>query len=104
MATDGPTPAPCNPKIFKRGTVVGMYETFGANHFEGLIAKVRKQTGRGVDWHYAGGRAIVKAMPIDAHLVESAVKRIVEPAIMARRELLCSPEGMHLKVEETDDN
>lgn len=85
MATDGPDPKPCDGEIYRRGTVVGIFETYGANHFEDLIRQVREQCGQRVDWHYAGGRAIVKALG-DVDAARAAVDRIVKPVIAQKRE------------------
>lgn len=62
MATDGPTPAPCNKKIFKKGTHVFTMHSLGPNAIEGWVRKVAERSGQSVDWHYAAGRACVLAL------------------------------------------
>lgn len=94
MATDGPTPDPCSPLIYQYGDVVSVWQTFGACHFEGLIRQVAKETGRLVDWHFVGGRAVVKAMPDDVEVIREAVERIVRPEMEKRREEHCRELGI----------
>ncbi|MFA7193852.1 MAG: hypothetical protein WC087_02965 [Candidatus Paceibacterota bacterium] len=58
MATDGPTPKPCDPKIFKEGsTICTIYGS--SNAVEEWVQAVAKKAGAQVDWHYAGGIANV---------------------------------------------
>ena len=58
MATDGPTPPPCNPKIFKHGTGVCVVDG-SSNAVERWVKAVAKKANAQVDWHYSGGRANV---------------------------------------------
>jgi hypothetical protein len=58
VATDGPTPKPCNKKIFKDGELVAMLEG-SSNRVERWVRSVAKKAKAQVDWHYAGGRAMV---------------------------------------------
>ena len=58
MATDGPTPKPCNKKIFKHGTTVAMLDG-SSNAVERWVKSVAAKAQAQVDWHYAGGRAMV---------------------------------------------
>lgn len=62
MATDGPDPTPCNDKVFKKGTCVCITHTIPSNAMEGWVKKVAKLSGQPVDWHFAGGRAVVLAL------------------------------------------
>lgn len=86
MATDGSTPPPCDPDIFKRGVSVGVFETFGANHFENLVRQVAAACGKPVDWSYSGGRAVVRAFPEDADHVRPFVYRMITPVIAGKRQ------------------
>lgn len=81
MATDGPTPPDCDPKPYKRGITVAWFETRGACAFEDLIKQVREDTGVPVDWHYVGGRAVVRAFLCDEAVVRKAVARIISPVL-----------------------
>ena len=58
MSTDGPTPKPCNPKIFKNGTTVAMV-CGSSNAVERWVKSIAKKAEAQVDWHYAGGRAMI---------------------------------------------
>jgi hypothetical protein len=77
MATDGPDPQPCDPRLYREGICVGVYGTAGANAFERLIGQVREASGRPVDWHYAAGRAVVLTFKDDAKHVTPHLQRIV---------------------------
>jgi len=58
MATDGPTPPPCNPEIFKKGKGVCIVDG-SSNAVERWVKSVAKKANAKVDWHYSGGRAKV---------------------------------------------
>lgn len=58
MATDGPTPPPCDPKIFQKGTTVCVLDA-PSNAAERWVKAVAKKAKAKVDWHYSGGRANV---------------------------------------------
>jgi len=62
MATDGPTPTPCDPEIFKTGIQVFKTNTIPSNAMEGWVKKVAELSGQRVDWHFAGGIAVVLAL------------------------------------------
>ena len=62
MATDGPTPAPCEAGVYKNGEVVFITNTIPSNAMEGWVRKVAELSGQRVDWHFFGGRAVVKAL------------------------------------------
>lgn len=60
MATDGPTPTPCNKEIYENGKVVFVTHGIPSNAMEGWIRIVASWSGQPVDWHFCGGRAFVK--------------------------------------------
>lgn len=62
MATDGPTPPPCDKDIFQKGTHVFTTHTIPSNAMEGWVKKVAEQSGQRVDWHFVGGHACVLAL------------------------------------------
>ena len=67
MATDGPTPAPCNPDIFTNGT--GLCIVAGSsNAIEQWVQAIARKAGAQVDWHFCGGRANVLHLGDDASL------------------------------------
>lgn len=65
MATDGPTPAPCNPDIFKKGRGVCVVDG-SSNAVERWVQSVAKKANAQVDWHYSGGLANVLHLGDDA--------------------------------------
>ncbi len=58
MATDGPTPKPCNTKIYTKGQTVCVLGG-SSNMIEDWVQLLAKKSKAKVDWHYAGGRANV---------------------------------------------
>ena len=74
MATDGPTPKPCNKKIFEDGELVCMLEG-SSNRVERWVKSVAEKAKAQVDWHYAGGRAMV------LHLGDTASRKRTLEAI-----------------------
>lgn len=62
MATDGPTPPPCESDIFKNGECVFVTSTIPSNAMEGWVKHVAEISGQRVDWHFVGGRARVLAL------------------------------------------
>jgi hypothetical protein len=65
MATDGPTPAPCNPDIFQKGTGICVVDG-RSNAVERWVQSIAKKANAQVDWHYSGGRANVLHLGDDA--------------------------------------
>jgi hypothetical protein len=74
MSTDGPTPPPCNPDIFKNGSGVCVVDG-ASNAVERWVQAVAKKADAQVDWHYSGGRANV------LHLGDEASRQRVLNAI-----------------------
>lgn len=71
MATDGPTPAPCAQDVFKNGFAVFFTHTIPSNAMEGWVKSVQELSNleknpddekNRIDWHFSGGRAVVKAL------------------------------------------
>jgi hypothetical protein len=58
MATDGPTPPPCDNEIFESGQGVCVLDA-RSNAAERWVQAVAKKANARVDWHYSGGRANV---------------------------------------------
>lgn len=65
--TDAPDPAPCDQEIYKNGNVVGWLDG-GKLAVQGLVDEANRWAEAKMDWHYAGGRAVVKTLgdPSDA--------------------------------------
>lgn len=76
MATDGPNPAPCDPDILEHGESVFMTHSIPSNAMEGWVKQVAAKSGQPVDWHFFGGRAIVKTTgSVDA--VRAAIEALL---------------------------
>ncbi len=58
MATDGPTPPPCDREIFRKGQTVAAIDG-SSNAVERWVKAVAKKASARVDWHYSGGIAQV---------------------------------------------
>ena len=70
MATDGPTPPPCDSEIFQRGAPVCLV-TGPSNAVERWVHDLHVLSDSRVDWHYSGGIAQV------LHLGDPASRRRV---------------------------
>src|SRR3989339_1068661 len=78
MATDGPTPPPCDPEIVAKGEPVALlYGT--PNAVERWVKSVAELANARVDWHYTGGIAEV------LHLGDLESRRRVHNAIFTTR-------------------
>ncbi len=67
------TPPPCNTDLWKKGENAGVYDSGrvgGANAFEHIILGIKEDTGVEIDWHYVGGRAVVRVMMEDFQTVK----------------------------------
>lgn len=62
MATDGPTPPPCDQEVFKKGKVVLVTHSIPSCAMEAWVQKVASKSGQKVDWYFCGGRAVVVAL------------------------------------------
>ena len=74
-------PPPCDPKIFEKGTTVAMLDA-PSEHAEAWVQAVAAACGLPVDWHYAGGRAMVLALVAD----EAELERVREAIKAAPRD------------------
>jgi hypothetical protein len=75
MATDGPTPPPCDKRIFEEGVCVLITHSIPSCAMEGWVKKVAAESGQPVDWHFAGGRAVVLALG-DTDRVRAAMEKL----------------------------
>ena len=76
LSTDGPTPPPCDPRIFDEGVQVFVTSTIPSNAMEGWVRQVAERSGQPVDWHFAGGWAEVLALG-DIERVKSAIAALM---------------------------
>jgi hypothetical protein len=75
---DEPTkPPPCDDEIFKKGHGVCILPPIkeGANEVERRIREVADATGGRTDWHYAGGRVVVKTLDSPVLVMATIVTR-----------------------------
>ena len=55
----------CDPEIYKSGVPVAMIADRDARAIEDLVIQIRQQTRQKIDWHYFGGRGVVKVIGND---------------------------------------
>ena len=77
MATDGPTPPPCDPEILKNGRLVITLQG-SSNAVENWVKRVAEMAGARLDWHYVGGIAHVLHLGDDESLqrVHTAIENL----------------------------
>lgn len=78
MATDGPTPAPCDGDIFSNGTAIFLTHSIPSCAMEGWVQHVAKDSGQRVDWSFTGGRAIVRYLGDGAKVRAAIMSNINE--------------------------
>ncbi|KKS65627.1 MAG: hypothetical protein UV40_C0018G0004 [Parcubacteria group bacterium GW2011_GWA1_42_7] len=71
MATDGPTPTPCDQEIFEKGELIALLDG-SSNAVENWVKEVAEKANARLDWHYTGGVAQV------LHLGDMESRRRVE--------------------------
>jgi hypothetical protein len=100
MATDGQNPAPCQDDIYKDGVTLEVFgDVGGSNRFEQLVQEASKKYGARMDWHFAGGRAVLKCMADDMENGWRAVEEFIRPVLRGE-----APTGvMAVKNERPDD-
>ncbi|MEK7545493.1 MAG: hypothetical protein AAB554_00275 [Patescibacteria group bacterium] len=76
MATDGPTPPDCDQDIYENGEHVFTTDTIPPNAMDGWVKKVAKLSGQRVDWHFVGGRAVVRALG-DITKIKKAIAKLM---------------------------
>lgn len=52
----------CDLDVYKYGELIGVYD-MPKDDAEALRHRLTKETGRLHDWHYFGGRVVMKALP-----------------------------------------
>jgi hypothetical protein len=55
----------CDAEIMKRGRMVAMTDANKETNIR-LVETISNEIGKKLDWHYAAGRGIIKALPEDA--------------------------------------
>lgn len=77
MSTDGPDPTPCDPKVFEEGECVFITHTIPSNSMESWVKAVARDSKQPVDWHFAGGRAVVLALG-DIEKVKASIRKLID--------------------------
>lgn len=52
----------CDYDVYEKGRQVFLTQTIRASNIETWVQKIAADSGQQVDWHYAGGRAIILAL------------------------------------------
>lgn len=52
----------CDPEIYNHGVPVAMIADRNAQAIQDLVETIAQQTKQRIDWHYVGGRGIVKVI------------------------------------------
>lgn len=81
---------PCRPDVFQRGSIVAMLAGPRAVTIEAWVQEIARSTEQLVDWHFVGGRAIVRALG-DLPRVRAAIKAQFQQLIDA---YMMSPESV----------
>lgn len=55
-------PPDCDPEVYKHGKCVMITHSIDSKHIEWWVKQVASRSGQRVDWHWFGGRAVVKAI------------------------------------------
>lgn len=87
LTDDDPIPQPCDPTVYNYGTHVATWESFGAPVVEAFVQRIAELSGQRVDWYYAAGRVIVKALGDTEQLdrVRAAIRELHEARITLTR-------------------
>jgi len=89
----------CDKNIFQNGIVVMVTHTIPALDLEIWVRKIAEESGQQVDWHYVGGRAVIKAIGNIDHIQEVIEKLLPEHDLLYKKafqrynlnEMHCSP-------------
>lgn len=70
-------PAPCSPEVWSRGEQVLRLAGPRMWMIEGYVRAAAKKAGVPIDWHFAGGRAVILALPEDKEKACKALEEIL---------------------------
>lgn len=70
-------PAPCAPEVWNEGEQVLRFAGPRMWMIEGYIRAASKKAGVPIDWHFAGGRAVVLALPKDKDKACQALRELM---------------------------
>jgi len=66
----------CDREVFKTGIAVMVTHTISSNDVEAWVRKVAEYSGQKVDWHYMGGRAVIRAVG-DIDAVDAVIQELL---------------------------
>ena len=52
-------PQDCSDDIYKNGEYLGIIINYPSPHIEAFVRYAAQLSGQRIDWHYAGGRAVI---------------------------------------------
>lgn len=68
----------CDYEVYSHGKVIGVFD-MPKDEANQLVVKLSKKTGNRIDWHYVGGRVVMKMLPpkasVNSRKTESRNKR-----------------------------
>lgn len=76
MVVDNSIPLPCAGDVYNNGECVFITHSIQSASIERWVNKVAKRSGQLVDWHFAGGRAIVLALG-DIDMVKASIRKLI---------------------------
>lgn len=64
----------CDPDIFEHGVPVLVIMGLASTAIEAQVVRWREETEARIDWHYVGGRAVVKVSPDDVERARAYIQ------------------------------
>lgn len=80
------TPPDCDPAVYKDGETILIVD-MGSTDMEEWVVGVREASNQRVDWHYVGGRVVVRFLG-DRARVETAIRQAASDLIERKRRRL----------------
>jgi len=63
----------CDHEVYAHGEVIGVFD-MPKDKANELVVKLSKKTGNRIDWHYVGGRGVMKMLPPKASVNSRTLK------------------------------
>ena len=63
----------CDHEVYAHGKVIGVFD-MPKDEANQLVVKLSKKTGNRIDWHYVGGRVVMKMLPPKASVNSRTLK------------------------------
>lgn len=63
----------CDYEVYSHGKVIGVFD-MPKDEANQLVVKLSKKTGNRIDWHYVGGRVVMKMLPPKASVNSRTLK------------------------------